>query len=39
LPTNHHIWPISIFPLELSSLSIEQACGRGTPHHIIITTG
>jgi len=29
------------FPLQLLSLSIEQACGRGTPQHhlIIITTG
>jgi len=31
---------VPIFPLQLLSLSIEQACGRGTPqHHISITTG
>jgi len=31
---------VPILPLQVSSLSIEQACGRGTPQpHIIITTG
>jgi len=28
---------VPIFPLQLSSLSIEQPCGHGTPQHHITT--